>query len=99
MKIEITEKRENPLQERTEVRFVVDHEGEATPSRAKVREELAKVLKTDVNAVIIDNIGSQYGMNSSVVYAKIYKDVETAKRLESKYLLTRSGISTAKTEE
>lgn len=32
MKMEITQKKENPLQKRVEVYFTIDHKGEATPA-------------------------------------------------------------------
>ncbi len=92
MKIEVSEKRQNPLQERTEVHFVIDHAGEATPSRMKVKAAIAKELKVDEGKVVIDNIESRYGTDKSYAYAKVYDSVEAAKKLERKHLLTRSGV-------
>lgn len=92
MKIEVSEKKQNPLQERTEVHFVIDHAGDATPSRMKVKGELAKVLKADEGKIVIESIESQYGTNKSVGYAKVYDTVEAAMKLERKHLLTRSGV-------
>ena len=42
MKMEITQKKENPLQKRVEVYFKLDHAGESTPGRNAVTEEVAK---------------------------------------------------------
>ncbi len=92
MKIEVSEKRDNPLQERTEVHFVIDHAGDATPTRIKVKAELAKVLKADAEKLVIDSIESKYGTNKSVGYAKVYNSVEAAMKLERKHLLKRSGV-------
>ncbi len=92
MKIEVSEKRDNPLQERIEVRFVIDHAGEATPTRMKVKAELARVLKADADNLVIESIMSKYGANKSDGYAKLYNSVEAAKKLERKHLLTRSGV-------
>ena len=45
MKMEITEKKENAILKRTEVRFVIDHAGEATPTKGAVVDEIAKQTK------------------------------------------------------
>ncbi len=92
MKIEVTDKRENPLQERTELHFVIDHSGEATPARKSVITALAKAVKADEDKIVIESIESQYGKNKSVAYAKVYDSVESATRLERKHLLVRSGV-------
>ncbi len=92
MKIEVTDKRENPLQERTELRFVIEHSGEATPPRKSVIAALAKAVKADEDKIVVESIESQYGKNSSVAYAKVYDSVEAAMKLERKHLLARSGV-------
>ena len=97
MKIEITEKKENLLQERTEVRFTVDHTGEATPTRKAVIDEITKMTKAKKGTVVINNIDTQYGRGISKGYVKIYKSKDAALKLEREYLLKRSGIE--KTEE
>ena len=95
MKIEITEKKENLLQERTEVRFTVDHTGEATPTRKAVIDEISKQMKAKKGTVIINNIDTQYGRGISKGYAKVYKSEEAALKFERDYLLKRSGIEKA----
>ncbi len=42
MEIEIQSKNDNLFLARTEVRFIIRHEGEGTPKRELVRSELAK---------------------------------------------------------
>ena len=44
MDIEISEKKQNPLLNRWEVRFTVHHTGEKTPTRDAIREKLAGQL-------------------------------------------------------
>ena len=97
MKIEITEKKENLLQERTEVRFTVDHTGEATPTRKAIIEEISKMMKAKKGTVVINNVDTQYGRGISKGYVKVYKTEEAALNFERAYLLKRSGI--AKAEE
>ena len=95
MKIEITEKKENLLQERTEVRFTVDHTGEATPTRKAVIDEISKMLKAKKGTVVINNIDTQYGRGISKGYAKLYRSQDAAFKFEREYLLKRSGIEKA----
>jgi len=99
MKIEITEKKENLLQERTEVRFTVDHTGEATPTRKAVIDEITKKTGAQKGTVVINNIDTQYGRGISKGYAKVYKSEKAALEFEREYLLKRSGIEAPKAEE
>jgi small subunit ribosomal protein S24e len=98
MKIEITEKKENLLQERTEVRFTVDHTGEATPTRKAVIDEVSKMTKAKKGTVVINNLDTQYGRGISKGYAKIYSSEDAALKFEREYLLKRNGIAKAKEE-
>jgi small subunit ribosomal protein S24e len=95
VKIDITEKKENLLQERTEVRFTVDHTGEATPTRKAVIDEISKMMKAKKGTVVINNIDTQYGRGISKGYVKVYASEEAALKFEREYLLKRSGIGKA----
>ncbi len=92
MKMEIVSKRENALYARTEVRFTVDHDREATPGRNAAAEEVAKQLKTKRDCVVIDELVSDYGIGKSKGYAKVYNSKKDALEFESPYLLKRNGI-------
>jgi small subunit ribosomal protein S24e len=92
VKIEITEKKENLLQERTEVRFTVDHTGEATPTRKAVIDSISKTMGAKKGTVVINNIDTQYGRGISKGYAKVYRSEASALKFEREYLLKRSGI-------
>ncbi len=98
MKIEITEQRENPLQKRVEVHFTIDHNGESTPGRNAVAEEIAKMTKSKRNCVVIDSIESVFGRGVSVGYAKVYDNMEAALEFDRAYLLKRNGIEAPKPE-
>ncbi|MDR0524145.1 MAG: 30S ribosomal protein S24e [Candidatus Methanoplasma sp.] len=92
MKIEITEKKENPLQDRAEVYFTIDHVGETTPGRNAVAEEIAKREKSKRDLVVVDRIESVYGIGKSKGYAKVYKDKKSVLAYEPEYKLKRNGI-------
>ena len=98
MKMEINEKKENPLYKRTEVYFTVDHAGESTPGRNAVAEEVAKQMKAKRDCVVVTTIESVYGTGKSKGYAKVYDSKEAALELERGYLLKRNGIEAAKEE-
>ncbi len=98
MKMEITQKKDNPLQKRVEVYFTLDHNGESTPGRNAVAEEVAKQMKSKRDCVVVDSIESVYGKGMSKGYAKVYENKEAALEFDREYLLKRNGIEAAKAE-
>ncbi len=96
MKVDIVSKNENKDMARVEVNFKADHDGEATPSRDAVRTALAGAMGVPKERVIIDEMDSKYGMGSTDGYAKVYNDVEVAKKYEKNYILVRNGMAEKK---
>ena len=92
MKMEITEKKENKLLKRTEVRFTIDHVGESTPSKGAVVDEIAKKLNAKRDQIVLNNIDSVYGSGKSAGYVKVYDSKEDALAIEPEYILKRNGI-------
>jgi len=92
MKMEITEKKKNTILKRTEVRFTIDHKDEATPSKGKVVEEIAKMMDAKKDQIVLNNIDSVYGNGRSNGYAKVYDSKEDALAIEPEYILKRNGI-------
>lgn len=90
MDIEINEKKNNPLFNRTEVHFTINHEGEGTPNREIIRSEIADKLNVKKENIIINNITSSFGIQKSRGYAKIYTSPKKAETLERKYILKRN---------
>ena len=99
MKMEIICERENPLYNRKEVRFVVDHERESTPGRNAVAEELAKKYNTQRVRVVIDELAGEYGVGKTKGYAKIYANKKAALDCEEEHLLKRNGIAAEEKKE
>jgi small subunit ribosomal protein S24e len=93
MEIEIDSKKNNPLLDRTEVHFSIQHEGEKTPNREIIRSELAEKLNAKKENIIINDIQSSSGIQKSVGYAKIYSSVKKAEEMERKHILKRNKIS------
>jgi small subunit ribosomal protein S24e len=96
MEIEIQSKTDNLLLGRTEVRFVILHEGEGTPKRDLVRSELAEKLNAKKETIMVDFMRSSFGARKTVGYAKIYKSIEDAKAGEADPILKRNGLGTKK---
>jgi len=99
MELEILEKRENPLLNRTEVKFRIKHEGEKTPERELVKNDLAEELKVSKDLIIIDYIRPHFGIAVSSGYAKIYKSGEDGKKVEPDYVLKRNNYGIKTKEE
>jgi small subunit ribosomal protein S24e len=96
MEIEIQSKTDNLLLGRTEVHFVIHHEGEGTPKREIVRSELAEKLSAKKETIMIDMMRSSFGTRKTIGYAKVYKSVEDAKASEADPILKRNGLGTKK---
>ena len=92
MDIEILNKKENPLLDRTEVEFKIDHPEEKTPSRDAVRAKLIDMLKAPKDAIVVDHMNSKFGQMVTVGYAKVYKDGDTAKKIEREHVLVRNKL-------
>ncbi len=98
MKMKITQQKENPLQKRIEVYFTIDHNGESTPGRNAVAEEVAKQVKSKRDCVVVDIIESVYGRGVSKGYAKVYENKAAALEYDREYLLKRNEIEVDKSE-
>ena len=96
MELEVTSQRENHLLLRIEVGFKASHQGEPTPKREAVRDELAKQLKATKDRVVIDHMESGFGQNITQGYAKVYKTKEAALGFESEHILIRNGLAAKK---
>lgn len=84
MKIEVKEQKKNPLLKREEVLVSLEHAGKATPSRKEMLPELAKVLKSKEELIIVDKIFSAPGKSASQARILLYskKDEIPAGKLE-----------------
>jgi len=92
MELEITEKKNNSLLKRTEVQFIAKHENEGTPNRKLIRSELADVLNTKPENIILDSITSSFGSYISKGYAKAYTSLKHAQDGERNVQLKRNKV-------
>jgi small subunit ribosomal protein S24e len=91
MEIEILDQEDNPLLHRTEVEFEIEHD-EETPSRLSVRDSLAAKLDKDSEEVVVHELGTKFGMRTTVGRAKVYESPEDAMDVEHDHMLERNKI-------
>jgi len=92
MDIEITEKKDNALYGRIDVRFVIRHDGSETPARSQVRQLVAGEIGTKTENVVIDHMESATGMAATRGQARAYKSADIARASEPEHLLKRNNL-------
>ena len=87
--MEVTERKENPLLGRVEIRFVWNHENSPTPSLADMR---AAAVKAEPGAkeelVFVKDVSTRFGMPQTTGIALVYGSAESAE-FEHEYLKAR----------
>jgi small subunit ribosomal protein S24e len=81
MQINIKEKNENSLLNRTEVKGELVFEG-ASPSNEQLTTGLAKEFKADSSLIVIKNIYTKFSTQEADFLAFIYKNVEAKNKVE-----------------
>jgi len=76
MKTEIDTQKENPLMKRKEFWLKLEHEGKPTPGRKEILPEVAKIVKSKEDLIIIDKIFSFGGRSISKVKVFVYTKTE-----------------------
>jgi small subunit ribosomal protein S24e len=92
MDIEVTEKHDNLLLERTEVRLIAKHPKEATPKRKELKDAIMETLDVKKGVLVIDTMDSEFGKNETKVFLKVYANVEKARAIENDHILKRNGL-------
>ncbi|EGR28205.1 hypothetical protein IMG5_181340 [Ichthyophthirius multifiliis] len=86
----------NPLFNRRQMVVDVLHPGEATVSRNKVKEILAKSLKVDDRNVVVYGFKTQFGGGKSTGFALVYENQQYLLKYESAARLRKLKILPAK---
>ncbi|HEV2519910.1 MAG TPA: 30S ribosomal protein S24e [Thermoplasmata archaeon] len=92
MEIKIVETRKNPLLHRTEYRFEVDHPTAASPTRANVRQELAKMVMVPKDRLVVERMNAQFGLARSDGFAVAYETKEALDVTVREHILVRNGL-------
>ena len=89
MDIEVTKTKENPLLERQEVEVLIKHSSKATPKRADLLVELAKILKTEQDVLILETIKTQKGRAHTVGRILVYEKKESVPKAKLEKMQNR----------
>jgi small subunit ribosomal protein S24e len=90
MEIEIKDKIENPLLNRTEIHFDCIYQGESTPKVLDIKNKLVALLDADKNLLVVDNVLPKFGEGKAEGYAKVYDSEENLKEIEKKHVLAKN---------
>jgi small subunit ribosomal protein S24e len=92
MKMEIIDRKENPLLNRIEIRFQLRHDKEATPSRGTLRSKVASLEPgSSASTVVVKDVNTRFGQPLTTGLAFIY-DSSDSMQIEPQYILDRHGV-------
>ncbi|NQV91754.1 hypothetical protein HQ489_04740 [Candidatus Woesearchaeota archaeon] len=100
MKVAITEKNENVLLERTDLKGTVDFEG-VTPNNNEVTAAIAKNLGVEQGLVVVKGIYTQFSKQSGTFNAVAYKTSKALDKTEkmTKHLRKKAEVIAKKVAE
>jgi small subunit ribosomal protein S24e len=99
MEIDILEKKENKVLDRTEIKFNCLYEGEATPKLLNVKNKLVALLNTNKELIVVDSIQPHFGETKAAGYAKVYDSVDSLKNIETKHVIDKNQEAKAPVEK
>jgi small subunit ribosomal protein S24e len=91
MEVKIVSVKENPLLQRKELQFRVEH-GPAgkTPGRLEVKRALANELKVGEELVFVEQMRTLTGTSTAIGAANAYVSMEQARLIEPDYIVKRN---------
>ncbi|MGB1586749.1 MAG: 30S ribosomal protein S24e [Thermoplasmatota archaeon] len=98
MDLEITQNNENALFGRKDVKFLIRHTGETTPTRVQVRQLVATEIGTKTENVVIDHMESATGFAATRGVARAYQSADLARKSERVHFLKRNNLFQEKKE-
>ncbi|OED29649.1 30S ribosomal protein S24e [Methanosphaera sp. WGK6] len=90
MEIKIIEKKENPLLNRTEIKFECEYPAEGTPNILDVKHKLVALEDSSNDLLVVDNMKPNYGVATAVGLAKIYDSIEKLNEIETKAVIAKN---------
>lgn len=99
MEINVNEKIENPLLNRTEIHFDCTYQGEATPKVMEVKNRLVATLDVDKKLLVVHNLKPSYGEGKAKGYAKLYDSEESLNKIERDHVINKNQEVAAEAEE
>lgn len=99
MEIKIIEKKENPLLNRTEIKFECEYPAEGTPKILDVKHKLVALEDSSNDLLVVDSMKPSYGVPTAVGLAKIYDSVDKLNEIETKAVLSKNEEPTEEPAE
>jgi len=90
MEINVTQKKENKVLNRVEVKFDCIYTGEATPKILDVKSKLVALLNTKKELIVVDSLQPNYGEAKATGYAKFYDSREDLESIEPKNMIEKN---------
>ena len=90
LQIEITDEKKNPLIDRTELTFRIDHFGEGTPNRLDIKKKIAAMQGSDEKLTIIRKLQTYFGSSYTIGKVYIYTDVSELQFYEPFHIQVRN---------
>jgi len=98
LNIEITEEKKNPLIERTEITFRIDHFGASSPNRLEVKKKIAALQGSNEKLTIVRNLKNHFGASYTIGKVYIYKDAKELQYFEPFHIQVRNLEKEKRTE-
>ncbi len=98
LNIEILEDKKNPLIERTELTFRIDHFGVGTPNRLEIKKKIAAMQGSNEKLTIIKDLNTHFGASYTIGKANIYKDSNELQFFEPFHIQVRNLEKEKRTE-
>ncbi|MBN1800118.1 MAG: hypothetical protein JW891_01345 [Candidatus Lokiarchaeota archaeon] len=89
-KLEITKEGKNPLIDRTEIEFKLEHFGTSTPNRLEVKNKICAMKNSDAKLTVMKKIESHFGSSHSSGKVYIYDKIEDLEYFEPFHIRVRN---------
>ena len=98
LNIEITEEKKNPLIDRIELTFRVDHFGASTPNRLEVKKKVAAIQGSNEKLTIVKNLETHFGNSYTQGVVYIYENSKDLQFYEPFHIQVRNLEKDKRTE-
>lgn len=95
--MEVVKNIENKLLKRREIEAVMQNSS-STPTRAEIKKAIAKQLKVDEDLVVVNHIGSYFGVPNINIKAKVYDDKKSLEMNARPHMVKRNTFTQPKEE-
>ena len=96
--IEILEEKKNPVIDRIEVKFRIEHLDKSTPNRLDVKKKIAAMKNAEEKYTIIRKIQTQFGSSYDIGLVNIYQDSKELQFYEPFHIQVRNLPKDARAE-